>query len=65
MVELDGAHLFLAEIKNIQIAKEYEDMDMQKIDLMRLKPTIYAPYQYFSIGEKLGEMSEWEKHLRA
>ena len=62
--ELDGAHLFLAEVKNIQIAKEYEEMDMQKIDLTRLKPAIYAPYQYFSIGEKLGEMGEWEKHLK-
>ena len=60
--ELDGAHLFLAEIKNIQIAKAYEAMDMQKIDLTQLKPAIYAPYQYFSIGEKLGEMGEWEKH---
>ena len=39
-------------------------MDMQKIDLMKIKPTIYAPYQYFSIGEKLGEMGEWEKHLK-
>lgn len=61
---LDGAHLFLAEIKNIQIAGEFETMDMQKIDLTRLKPAVYAPYQYFSIGEKLGEMGEWEKRLK-
>ncbi len=60
VVELEGAHLFLAEIKNIQIAKEYEDMDMQKIDLTKLKPAILAPYQYFSIGEKLGEVGEWK-----
>lgn len=62
--ELEGAHLFLAEVKNIQIAKAFETMDMQKIDLTKIKPTIYAPYQYFSIGEKLGEMGEWEKHLK-
>lgn len=24
------------------------------------RPAIYAPYQYFSIGEKLGEMGEWK-----
>jgi len=35
-------------------------MDMEKIDLIQIKPAIYAPYQYFSIGEKLGEMGEWE-----
>ncbi len=64
VVELDGAHLFLAEIKNIQIAKAYETMDMQKIDLTQLKPAIYAPYQYFSIGAKIGEMGEWEKRLK-
>lgn len=59
-LELDGAHLFLAEIKNIQIDKAYQDMDMEKIDLTKIKPAIYAPYQYFSIGEKLGEMGEWQ-----
>lgn len=59
-LELDGAHLFLAEIKNIQIDKAYESMDMEKIDLTQIKPAIYAPYQYFSIGEKLGEMGEWK-----
>ena len=62
-IELDGAHLFLAEIKNIQIDSSYQDMDMKKIDLTRLRPAIYAPYNYFSIGQKLGEMGEWEMHL--
>lgn len=64
VIELDGAHLFLAEIENIQIDKEYENMDMKKIDLTKLKPAIYAPYNYFSIGEKLGEMGEWQQHLK-
>ena len=64
VIELDGAHLFLAEIKNIQIDKEYENMDVKKIDLTKLKPAIYAPYNYFSIGEKLGEMGEWQQHLK-
>lgn len=63
VLELDGAHLFLAEIKNIQIDKEYEGMDMKKIDLAKIRPAVYAPYNYFSIGEKLGEMGEWKEHL--
>jgi len=63
VIELDGAHLFTAEIKNIQIDKQYETMDMKRIDLTQLKPAIYAPYNYFSIGEKLGEMGEWRMHL--
>ena len=61
-LELDGAHLFLAEIKNIQIDKAYENMDMEKIDLTQISPVIYAPYQYFGIAEKLGEMGDWEKY---
>lgn len=64
VIELDGAHLFLAEIKNIQIDEAYSDMDMKKIDLCQVKPAIYGPYQYFSIGEKLGEMGEWKEKLK-
>ena len=63
VVELDGAHLFLAAVKNIQIDKDYSGMDMKKIDLTKIRPTVYAPYNYFSIGEKLGEMGEWKFHL--
>ena len=63
-IELDGAHLFLAEIKNIQIDKNYQNMNMKKIDLTKIRPAIYAPYNYFSIGNKLGEMGEWKKYFR-
>lgn len=63
VIELGDAHLFLAEIKNIQIDKQYETMDMQKIDLEKTRPVIYAPYNYFSIGQKLGEVGEWREHL--
>jgi len=63
VIELEGAHLFLASIKNIQIDKEYESMDMKKIDLTQIHPAIYAPYNYFSVGNKLGEMGDWKKHL--
>ena len=63
IIELDGAHLFLAAIKNIQIDKNYENMEMKKIDLTQLRPVIYAPYHYFSVGNKLGEMGEWKERL--
>ena len=64
VLPLDGAHLFLAEIVNIQIDRSVADMDRKHIDLTRLRPTVYAPYQYFSIGEKLGEMGQWPLHIR-
>lgn len=63
IIELDGSHLFLASIKNIQIDEACKTMDMKKIDLRKLRPAIYAPYNYFSIGEKLGEMGEWDSHI--
>ena len=63
ITELDGAHLFLSEIKNIQIDESYKDMDMEMIDLTVLKPAIYAPYNYFSIGQRLGGCGEWQERL--
>ncbi len=63
VIELGGAHLFLGSIKNIQIDKKYENMDMKKIDLTQIRPVIYAPYNYFSIEKKLGEMGDWKKHF--
>lgn len=63
VIELDGSHLFLAEIKNIQIDEAYRDMDMKKIDLTQIKPAVYGPYQYFSIGRKLGEMGRWKENI--
>ena len=38
-------------------------MNMKKIDLEQIHPVIYAPYNYFSIGNKLGEMGDWQKHF--
>lgn len=65
VIELDGSHLFLADIKNIQIDKNFEksNLDLEMIDLNMLKPAIYAPYNYFSIGERIGGCGEWQDHL--
>lgn len=61
VIELDGSHLFISKIVNIQIDKELEGMDREKIDLTRINPVIYSPYGYFSIDKKLGECGDWEK----
>lgn len=61
---LDGANLFLARIVNIRIDEALKDMDMQHIDLSVIRPAIYSPYQYFSVGSKLGEMGEWKRHFQ-
>jgi len=63
VIELDGSHLFLAEIRNIQIDEAYRGMDMKKIDLTQIKPAVYGPYQYFSIDRKLGEMGQWKENI--
>lgn len=63
VVKLEGAHLFLAKIENIQIDEAYENMDMKAIDLCRLRPAVYAPYHYFSVGDKIGEMGQWKEHF--
>ena len=62
-IPLDGADLFIARVTNIQIDEQFRDMDMEKIDLTRIRPAIYSPYQYFSIGERLGGMGEWKAHF--
>ena len=62
-IPLDGADLFIARIVNIRIGRALQDMDMRRIDLTRLRPAVYSPYQYFSIGEKLGEPGQWKQHL--
>ena len=63
VIELDDSHIFISKIKNMQIDEKFRDMDMQMIDLVKLDPVLYAPYNYFGISEKLGNCGEWEKHL--
>ncbi len=53
VIELDGSHLLLSAIRNIQLAADLEGMNLEMVDLARLDPVIYAPYQYFRLGERL------------
>ena len=62
-VPMDGADLFVARITNIQIDEAYRHMDMEHIDLSVIRPAVYSPYQYFAIGEKIGEMGEWRQRI--
>lgn len=62
-IPLDGADFFLAEVVNIQIDEAYRGMDMEHIQLERIHPVVYSPYQYYLVKEKLGEMGEWKKHF--
>lgn len=62
-IPLQDSHIFVSKVENIQIASQLKDMDLTKIDLLQLDPAIYAPYGYYRLGAKLGDMGEWEKHL--
>ncbi len=62
-IALDDSHIFVARICNIQIAEQLKDMDRQMIDLLQLDPVLYAPYNYFALGQRLGACGDWEKHI--
>lgn len=59
-ITLSDSHVYISEIKNIQIDEAFQGMDMEMIDLARLDPVIYAPYNYYGIGRKLGECGDWK-----
>lgn len=63
IIELGDSHLFLADIKNIQIDNSIAEMNLEMINLNKLFPVLYAPYNYFSVGGRIGECGEWRKHL--
>ena len=60
-IELSDSHIFVSEIRNIQIDEQLEDMNMEVIDLARLDPVVYAPYGYFGITERIGNCGDWRR----
>lgn len=62
VVELTESHVFISKIKNIQAADQFKDMDMKMIDLMQLDPVIYAPFNYYNLGGKLGNCGDWNRY---
>lgn len=63
IIELDDSHIFISKIKNIKVAEQFKNMDMQMIDLLKLDPVLFAPNNYYRIDEKLGDCGDWKKHL--
>ena len=59
VLALEGSHLILGRIDNIQVDERLAGMDMKRMDLCAIRPVIYGPYQYFSIGERLGESGDF------
>ncbi len=62
-IELVDSDIFISKIKNTQVAEQFKNMDMQMIDLLQLDPVLYAPFNYFSLGEKLVNCGEWNKYI--
>jgi len=48
--------IYISEIKNIQIDSSIKETDHGKIDLMDLKPIIYAPSKYYALKMALGNV---------
>ena len=59
-INLDGSDIFLGKILNIKIAENLKGIDPEMVDLKALDPVLYAPYNYYSVGEKLGECGFWQ-----
>lgn len=46
-----------------EVSKIIELVDSHMIDLSKLDPVLYAPFNYYSLGEKLGNCGDWEKYI--
>lgn len=61
-IELIDSHIFISKIENIQVAEQFKDIDLRMIDLSKLDPVLYAPFNYFSLGAKIGNCGDWIKY---
>jgi flavin reductase (DIM6/NTAB) family NADH-FMN oxidoreductase RutF len=51
-----GSHdMFMAEVVNVQVSKEFLDEKTQAFDLQKAKLLAYCHGQYFKIGEDIGK----------
>ncbi len=62
-LEMDRGILIVGRVENIQLPAEFAGMDMRHIDLQALDPAIYAPWDYYSLGQHLGTMGAWREHI--
>ncbi len=63
IIEKGDGYIYIGEIKNILVDGVIEDIGYGKIDMINLKPLIYAPGQYYKITEKIGTVGFSKKKL--
>jgi len=54
-----GAALFFGDIANILLDETLAGMKMNNMDLLALDPVVFAPNQYYKLGELLGPCDSW------
>ena len=55
--------IFFGEIRNILIDEAYGQVDTRRLDLERLDPVLFAPYQYYGVGKLLGPCDGWLQNI--
>jgi flavin reductase (DIM6/NTAB) family NADH-FMN oxidoreductase RutF len=56
--------IFFGEIKNILLDESYGEVDLRRLDMVKLDPVLFAPYQYFSVGKLLGPCDGWVNEVK-
>lgn len=56
-VDIGDCRTYFAEIKALNAADEITQLDF--FDLTKIKPVVYSPSHYFSIGEMIARMGEF------
>lgn len=59
-VEMGESHTFFAEVRNSWMDESFRGMDPEMIDLKKLDPVIWAACNYFTVGERLGAMGDFQ-----
>lgn len=53
IVELGSHHMFIAEVVNVNVTKEYMD-EKGRFDLSKASPIVYSHGTYYDLGKKIG-----------
>lgn len=63
-VEVGESHTFFAEVRNAWMDEALRGMDLNRIDLKRLDPVLWAASNYFSVGERIGIVGDFMEKLK-
>lgn len=58
-VQIGETTTYFCEIKNINAREDIEKLEFY--DLRKIKPVIYSPYNYFTVGDHLGGIGDYSK----